>query len=249
MDTLVFDKVSLSYQTIQAQTTALKDISFKIKEGEFVAVIGPSGCGKTTILSLTAGLIKPTSGKVTIKGKPVIAPSGFAGYMLQNDQLFPWRTIEQNIMLGLEVQKINTQQNREYAMAMLKKYGLEKFAKHYPSELSGGMRQRVALIRTLAYKPEILLLDEPFSALDYQTRLAVCDDVHNIIKTENKTAVLVTHDLSEAISLADKIIVLSPRPASIKNIHTLDLDGTPLNKREDSRFSYWFDKIWKEIQI
>ncbi len=249
MELLKFDKVNLVYHTVSAQTNALKDVSFSIGEDEFVAIIGPSGCGKTTVLSLVAGLIKPSSGKILLENKPLTKPSSEIGYMLQRDQLFPWRTIEQNIFLGLEVQKLNTKQNRNHALSMLAKYGLDKFTKHFPRQLSGGMRQRVALIRTLAFNPKILLLDEPFSALDYQTRLNVGEDIHNIIKSEKKTAVLVSHDLSEAISLADRIIVLSPRPGTVKNIYDIDIKGSPLSRREHPKFSYWFDKIWKEIQI
>lgn len=248
MEILKIDKVNLTYQTMEGETNALKDISLTINEGEFVAIVGPSGCGKTTILSLISGLMKPTDGKILIGGTPVTGTSCEVGYMLQRDQLFEWRTIEGNVMLGLEIQKRKTQENKSYAMDMIKKYGLEEFTKHLPNQLSGGMRQRVALIRTLAFRPKILLLDEPFSALDYQTRLNVCDDVYKIIRTEQKTAILVTHDISEAVSLADRVVVLSARPATIKNIYKIDIDKpTPLARREDKKFAGWFDVIWKDL--
>lgn len=248
MEILKIDKVNLTYQTMEGETNALKDISLTINEGEFVAIVGPSGCGKTTILSLISGLMKPTDGKILIGGTPVTGTSCEVGYMLQRDQLFEWRTIEGNVMLGLEIQKRKTQENKSYAMDMIKKYGLEEFTKHLPNQLSGGMRQRVALIRTLAFRPKILLLDEPFSALDYQTRLNVCNDVYKIIRTEQKTAILVTHDISEAVSLADRVVVLSARPATIKNIYKIDIDKpTPLARREDKKFAGWFDVIWKDL--
>lgn len=249
MEALSMKGVSLTYQTLEGETQALKDININIKSGDFVAIIGPSGCGKTTILSLIAGLIKPSSGEILVEGNTVKGTGGDVGYMLQRDQLFEWRTIESNVFLGLEVQKNLNEETKTYAVNLLKKYGLGDFLKHLPNQLSGGMRQRAALIRTLSYRPKILLLDEPFSALDYQTRLNVEDDVHNIIKSEKKTAILVTHDISEAISLADKIIVLTPRPATVKHIYEIDIDAPPLARREDKRFPIWFDKIWKDISV
>ena len=245
---LEIKNVSLTYQTLNDEITAIKDLSFSVKDGVFVSIIGPSGCGKTTILSLIAGLIKPTLGEILIEGKVVENKNKSLGYMLQKDHLFPWRTIEKNVFLPLEIKGANTTKNKEYAISLLNKYGLENFKKNYPEQLSGGMRQRVALIRTLSSKPKLLLLDEPFSALDYQTRLAVCDDVYKIIRAERKTTVLVTHDISEAISMSDKIIVLSERPAKVKNIFKPNLVGyTPLKKRENKEFGTWFEKIWKEL--
>ncbi|MDR2202487.1 MAG: ABC transporter ATP-binding protein [Clostridiales bacterium] len=249
MAILEMQNISLTYQTRGGETDALKDVSLSVKSGEFIALIGPSGCGKTTVLSLVAGLIRPTAGRVTVEGKEVVGPSPRVGYMLQRDQLFEWRTIEKNVMLGLEVQKNVTRESRAYALGLVEKYGLKDFLKSLPKELSGGMRQRAALIRTLAFRPEILLLDEPFSALDYQTRLAVCDDVHGIIRAENKTALLVTHDISEAISTADRVAVLSARPARVKNIYGISLPGTPLQRRENPGFSKWFDIIWKDVSV
>jgi NitT/TauT family transport system ATP-binding protein len=197
---------------------------------------------------LIAGLIEPSSGKINFDENDLSVPKNNLGYMLQKDQLFPWRTIEKNVFLPLEIKGKNNKENREYALSLLDKYGLKDFRKKYPDQLSGGMRQRVALIRTLSSKPKILLLDEPFSALDYQTRLEVCDDVYKIIKAEKKTTVLVTHDISEAISMSDIIIVLTDRPAKVKSIHKPTLLGdTPLKKRESPDFGVWFEKLWKEL--
>ena len=245
---LEFTNVSLTYQTLNDEINAIKNLSFNCNEGDFISIIGPSGCGKTTILSLSAGLLTPTSGKILIDGKSPILNKNNVGYMLQKDHLFPWRTIEKNIFLPLEIKKLLTEENKEYALSLLKKYGLIEFKNNYPDQLSGGMRQRVALIRTLAPKPKLLLLDEPFSALDYQTRLSVCDDVYSIIKQEQKTALLVTHDISEAISMSDKIIVLTDRPSQVKSIFKPKIDGdTPLKRRESKDFGLWFEKIWKEL--
>ena len=238
--------VALTYQTPDDEITAIKGLTFNCREGEFISIIGPSGCGKTSILSLIAGLIKPTSG--TIKICTENGKNDSLGYLLQKDHLFPWRTIEKNVFLPLEVKHINTPENRDFALSLLKKYGLYEFRKSYPDQLSGGMRQRVALIRTLASKPDILLLDEPFSALDYQTRLSVCDDVYKILKAEKKTTILVTHDISEAISMSDIIIVLSARPAQVKSIHKPMIDlPTPVERRETQQFSNCFKEIWKEL--
>ena len=240
-EVLRFDDVSMHYHSKQGETVALTNVSFSVSEGEFVALIGPSGCGKTTLLSLAAGLLTPTKGKV-------VSGDVSFGYMLQKDELFPWRTIEKNIFLPLEIKKANTQQNRANALALAEKYGLKQFLKNYPSSLSGGMRQRAALIRTLAVNPDVLLLDEPFSALDYQTRLSVCDDVYKIIRNERKTALLITHDISEAISVADKIFVLSRRPARVIAEHSLSFPETePLKRRENKEFSRWFEVLWKEL--
>lgn len=247
---LNLEKISLTYHTLKGEITALKSISFDVYDGEFIAIIGPSGCGKTSILSIIAGLLKPSGGKVTLRNEEILKPTPSIGYMLQKDHLFDWRTIEQNALLPLEITgKIKDEQKTKNVYTLLKKYGLWDFRKSYPKQLSGGMRQRVALIRTLASSPNILLLDEPFSALDYQTRLSVCDDVYKIIKTEKKTAILVTHDISEAIALADRIIVLTKRPSTILNIHDIDTNKelTPLKRREDNGFSSWFERLWREL--
>lgn len=239
---LEFENVSYTYHTKSGETSAVKELSFSVEKGQFVSVIGPSGCGKSTILSLAAGLLFPSSGKISRGG-------GEFGYMLQRDALFEWRTVEQNIFLPLEVKKRNTAQMRAKAVALAEKYGLKDFLKKSPSQLSGGMRQRVALIRTLAAEPEILLLDEPFSALDYQTRLEVCDDVQAIIKSEKKTALLVTHDISEAIALSDKVVVLSARPAHVVAEHPIDFAYTPKARRNDVHFAGTFEILRKELGI
>lgn len=245
---LTFDNVSFNYFTKNGEFNAIKNLNFNIQKGEFVALVGPSGCGKTTILSLVAGLLQPTDGEILLDGQKILTSN--IGYMFQRDHLFEWRNIYKNILLGLEIQgKKDLQSNEKYIDELLTKYGLIDFKSKYPSELSGGMRQRVALIRTLAVKPKLLLLDEPFSALDYQTRLDVCDDVKNIITQEKQTVILVTHDISEAISLADKVIVLTKRPATVKTIQVLDFDKTltPFKRREAKNFSKYFNTIWEEL--
>ena len=237
---LKFDNVTHIYHTVRGEVVAAKGLSFSVDEGEFVAIIGPSGCGKTTLLSLAAGLLKPSAGSIERRGS--------YGYMLQKDELFSWRTIEKNIFLPLEIRKQNTPRARKRALGLAEKYGLKDFLKSYPAQLSGGMRQRAALIRTLATDPDVLLLDEPFSALDYQTRLNVCEDVSNIIRSEKKTALLITHDISEAISLADRILVLTARPARVSRSHALDFgDIPPLKRREQPTFSGWFEELWREL--
>jgi NitT/TauT family transport system ATP-binding protein len=244
MKLLEFKNVDLIYHTNKSETKALENINFEVDEKEFVAIVGPSGCGKTTILSLLSKLLKPSNGSIIYDDKIKI------GYMFQKDLLFDWRTIYKNIILGLEIKNELNDDNKNYINELLEKYGLKDFKNSHPSELSGGMRQRVALIRTLALKPDILLLDEPFSALDFQTRLNVCDDVYNIIKNEQKTAILVTHDIGEAISMADRVIILTNRPATIKKIISIDIDKTlsPFKKRQTEKFNYYFDLIWKELQ-
>ena len=249
-DIVEIKNLNLTYQSIKHETQALSDINLTIKKQEFISIVGPSGCGKTTILSLIAGLIKPSSGEVKVLNKTPNPKDAVAGYMFQRDNLLPWRNIEQNIYFGLELKKQKTKDKKDYAISLANKYGLGEFLKKHPNELSGGMRQRVALIRTLAIKPELLLLDEPFSALDYQTRLQLCDDVFDIIKKEEKTAILVTHDLMEAITMSDRIIVLTARPGAIKSIHSpkFNKNLTPFERRQTNECKVLFDKIWKEIQ-
>lgn len=210
-----------SYHTLEGETQALLDISFDVKDGEFFAIVGPSGCGKSTLLSLLCGLISPEEGTILIDELPREESHAAIGYMLQKDHLFEWRSIFSNVSLGLEIQNRLDDEAKSELLRMLDTYGLSQFRDAKPGQLSGGMRQRAALIRTLALKPDILLLDEPFSALDYQTRLEVCDDISTIIRTQKKTAILITHDLSEAISVADRILILSSRPATVKKIITI----------------------------
>ncbi len=250
MKILELKNVGLTYFSKTCETKALEDISFSIDKNEFVSIVGPSGCGKTTILSIIAGLIKNTSGTVRVASSERSNSGVDVGYMFQKDELFEWRTILKNVYLGLEIKGKLTQENKEYIDNLLKKYGLWEFRDKHPSELSGGMRQRVALIRTLALKPKIMLLDEAFSALDYQTRINVCDDVYKILKQEKITSILVTHDISEAISMSDKIIVLSSRPSTVKDIHEVKLDKypTPYERRNSVESKALFETIWSELQ-
>ena len=242
---LSVENVSVYYHTPQGETEAVRTLSFAVKRGEFVAVVGPSGCGKTTILSLIMGLNRPSQGRVRFPLGP--CPMG---YMLQRDNLLEWRTLEKNVILGLEVQHKLNEETRSKTVSLLRKYGLGDFLTYHPGQLSGGMRQKAALIRTLALDPELLLLDEPFSALDYQTRLTLADEVFSIIRQEGKTALLVTHDIGEAVSMADRVLVFSDRPATLKREILLDFprDMTPLLRREESVFQEYFAAIWKELQ-
>lgn len=244
--------VSYSYHTLSGETPALSNITFSVPEGEFLAIVGPSGCGKSTLLSMIASLMEPESGTISIHGSPASMSRQRIGYMLQKDHLFEWRTIYKNVILGLEIQNRMTEKNLEHVEQLLRDYGLDQFRNARPSELSGGMRQRAALIRTLALNPDLLLLDEPFSALDYQTRLQVCDDVYRIIRKEKKTIILVTHDLSEAISMADRVLILSRRPATVQgivSIHFADSDLLPMERRQASEFKQYFNEIWKELNV
>lgn len=245
-DILTIKKLSKIYHTNKSEIPAIKDLNLNIKEGEFVAIVGPSGCGKTTLLSILCSLEEKSQGEIIYtQGKQKM------GYMLQNDTLFPWLNILDNTLLGLKIEKNITKENIQKVTKLLETYGLKDFIKKYPNNLSGGMRQRVALIRTLATNPDILLLDEPFSALDYQTRLAVSDDVWKIIKKEKKTTIMITHDIAEAISMADRIIVLTNRPAKVKSIYTIEMQNkqNPINNRKQKEFQYYYDKIWKDIDI
>lgn len=242
--------IHYTYHTLDGETPALTDISFALCKGDFVALVGPSGCGKSTLLSLIAGLLVPEKGLIKINGKYLRESTTNIGYMLQHDELFEWRTIYHNVLLGLEIQHMMSAKTKARAHELLDVYGLKQFENARPSELSGGMRQRAALIRTLVLEPDILLLDEPFSALDYQTRLNVGDDIGQIIRKEKKSALLVTHDLSEAISLADRVIVLSGRPATVRQTIPLVFElgeDTPLNRRNAPEFKTYFNLIWKEL--
>lgn len=249
---LSFDHISYSYHSVYGETLAIDDLSFEVKDGEFLAVVGPSGCGKSTLLSIIAGLIEPDSGKVLIDNMEREKSGVNIGYMLQRDHLLDWKNTYQNAALGLSIQNRKNSEDKIMLLNHLfKTYGLVSFEKSKPSELSGGMRQRVALIRTLLMEPDLLLLDEPFSALDYQTRLEVSDDIWKIIKKEKKTAVLITHDISEAISMADRVIVLSARPAKLKKDITVDLtfedEITPFKARSTPEFQNYFNEIWEEL--
>ena len=243
---LEIKNLSKTYHTKKEEIKAIDDLTLEIKQGEFVAIVGSSGCGKSTLLSILAGLEEKTKGDILFNKQDFTI-----GYMLQNDSLFDWLTILDNALLGLDIKGKKTKENIEYVKNLLKTYDLDSFKEKYPKELSGGMKQRVALIRTLAIHPDILLLDEPFSALDYQTRLAVSDDVYRIIKKEKKTVIMVTHDLAEAISLADRVVVLSKRPCKIKKIYDIELTNksNPIENRKAKEFSTYYEKIWKDLDV
>ena len=243
--------LSYSYHSMDGETQALSNISFTVDTGEFIAIVGPSGCGKSTLLSIFSGLLKPDEGEILIDGIPLPDSKVNIGYMLQKDHLFEWRSILSNAALGLEIQHKMDERHKNDLRELMNSYGLGNFENSRPSELSGGMRQRAALIRTLALEPDILLLDEAFSALDYQTRLSVCDDISTIIRGRHKTAILITHDLSEAVSVADRIIILSKRPGRIKGILPIPFSTpglSPLERRNDPEFSGYFNEVWKILQ-
>jgi NitT/TauT family transport system ATP-binding protein len=242
--------IYMNYHSLKGTTEALKDISFTVNEGDFLSIVGPSGCGKSTLLNIIAGLLKSSDGQVYIDGTKSNSVSPKIGYMFQRDHLFEWLTVWNNVLLGLRIKKNINQKNIDKISTLLKNYGLEEFKFHYPNELSGGMRQKVALIRTLALDPEVLLLDEPFSALDYQTRLNIGDEIFQIIKNEGKTVIMVTHDLSEAISMSDRILVLSKRPAKVLKVYNITFKGeykSPLKSRESPEFRIYFNDIWREL--
>ncbi len=241
---LEINNISKTFNTLNGEINAIKSISFDVNNEQFIAIVGSSGCGKSTLLNIISGLLEKTNGTIKFyKENPII------GYMLQEDALLPYLNILDNATLGLSLKKIKTKENIEYTKRLLETYGLKDFIYKYPKELSGGMKQRVALIRTLAIKPDILLLDEPFSALDYQSRLSVSEDVYNIIKKEKKTVIMITHDIAEAISLSDKIIVLSKRPSIVKKIYDIKMENksTPINNRKCKEFSDYYDKIWRDL--
>lgn len=243
---LKINKLKKVYHDIDGEVTAIDDISLDVYEKELLSIVGPSGCGKTSLLSILSKLEDKSGGTISFEKDKIVM-----GYMLQKDALFPWRTILENCLIGLEINHTLCDKTKKRVIDLLNTYGLGEFINKYPSSLSGGMRQRVALIRTLAIDPDILLLDEPFSALDYQTRLSLSDDVYRIIKNEGKTAILVTHDLAEAISLSDRIVVLSKRPATIKEIYKIKLTNksTPINNRKCKEFSSYYEKIWRDLDV
>ena len=240
---LVLEKIHKKYHSKEGVVVALNDVSLDINEGEYVSIVGPSGCGKSTLLNIIGGIDNKSSGKLIINDNIRI------GYMLQNDCLFPWLNILDNCLIGLKVKGQLNENNIKYVSELLETYGLGDFKYKYPNSLSGGMKQRVALIRTLALKPDILLLDEPFSALDYQTRLAVSDDVFKIIRDTGKTVIMITHDIAEAISMSDRVVVLTNRPAKVKKIYSIEMDGksNPISNRKCKEFSTYYDMIWREI--
>lgn len=243
MELLKIKGLKKNYINEKQVICALKSINLTVFENEFLVIVGPSGCGKSTILSLIGNLEEKSGGKIEVK------PGLKVGYMFQEDALFPWLTVLENCLIGLKIKGELSKENKLYVKNLLNKYGLSSFEKSYPKQLSGGMRQRVALIRTLAIRPDILLLDEPFSALDYQTRINVSDDVFKIIKEEKKTAIMVSHDISESVSLADRVIVLSKRPATVKNVYNIEMEdkGMPSANRKNEKFNYYHNAIWKDL--
>ena len=251
MPALTVSHIRQSYQAKNGEVEAIADVSFTMEKGEFLSIVGPSGCGKSTLLSMLAGLLSPTEGDILVGAEPVRGISPQVGYMLQKDNLLPWRTIYRNVLLGLEIRRQLNEETVARADRLLHTYGLWEFKDKYPAQLSGGMRQRVALIRTLAINPSLLLLDEAFSALDYQTRLSVTEDVYGILRREGITTVMVTHDIPESISMGDRVLILTARPARVKEIVTLDFgpDRTPLSCRNSPRFHEYFDHIWKELGV
>lgn len=247
---LKLENIHHTYFTKKSATTALAGVTLEIGEGEFVSFLGPSGCGKTTLLSIIAGLIQPTEGAAFLEGVPVHKMKNHIGYMLQQDYLFPWKTIEENILIGLKLTKTLTAASRQNALRLLGQMGLSGFESSYPHELSGGMRQRAALVRTLATEPKLLLLDEPFSALDQQTKLRLENLVHSTLKSFGKTAILVTHDIGEAIAMSDRIFLLSPRPGTIYRSFTIPATLktlSPFAARNHPDFQAVFQQIWKEL--
>lgn len=252
MSKIEVEHIFMNYHSVKGETKAINDICFSMHNGEFLSIVGPSGCGKSTLLNIIAGLIKPSSGQIYVDGEKTEDLSLKIGYMFQKDHLFEWLTVWENVCLGLKIKHKNTKENKERVFNLVQNYNLQDFMKHHPRELSGGMRQRVALIRTLALNPEVLLLDEPFSALDYQSRLKASDEIAEIIRKENKTAIMVTHDISEAIAMSQRIIVLSKRPAFIKkeiDINFEDSCTSSIKKRENTKFREYFNSIWKELDL
>ena len=242
--------VRKSFAGKAGEVRVLDDLSFSINERDFVSIIGPSGCGKTTIFNIIAGLIEPDSGSMHYRGEEIESLRGRVGYMMQKDLLFPWRTVLGNVLLGLETRGVDRDEAEDKAREYLKGFGLAGFEHAYPKTLSGGMRQRVALIRTLIMDPDILLLDEPFSALDYQTRLYLEGVLKDAVETYNKTVILVTHDIDEAVALSKRVIVLSGRPARVKIVHDIDISATsPIAARSDAKFSGYFHALCAELDI
>ncbi|TXC90312.1 ABC transporter ATP-binding protein [Metabacillus litoralis] len=250
MSFLTVENIHHVYLTKESATVALEDVHLAVEEGEFISFLGPSGCGKTTLLSIIAGLIKPIEGVVKIANKQITKPDTMIGYMLQQDYLFPWKTIDENVTLGLKITGQKNAQTTAATMQMLQDMGLDNVEKQYPSQLSGGMRQRAALVRTLATNPKILLLDEPFSALDYQTKLKLEDLVVQTLKKYKKTALLVTHDIGEAIAMSDRIFVFSARPGKVNRTYLVPKEIrelSPFQARQHPLYNTLFQQIWKEV--
>ncbi|MFD1851179.1 ABC transporter ATP-binding protein [Oceanobacillus bengalensis] len=251
MSFLTLDRVSHHYFSKDSYTKALDNISFSLKEGEFISLLGPSGCGKSTILSIIAGIFRQTDGQVLLEKKPINESELAIGYMLQQDYLFPWKTILNNVLLGPKIHNKNVEKLKPTALELLKEVGLEGVENSHPASLSGGMRQRAALVRTLINDPKILLLDEPFSALDYQTKLKLEDLVGKLLKAYHKTAILVTHDIGEAIAMSDRILVMGANPGTIAKTFEVPIElrnQLPLTVRKHPKYQILFDKIWEELE-
>jgi NitT/TauT family transport system ATP-binding protein len=246
------ENVGVTFENGKRRVEAIRKVDFELYQGETLAIVGPSGCGKSTLFNAIAGLLRPTRGHVTVAGRRVDDAAGQVGYMLQKDLLLPWRTVIDNVMLGLEVRNTPKSRSREIAMDLIRAYGLAGFETAKPATLSGGMRQRVAIMRTLAFDPQVILLDEPFSALDFQTRLLLQADVSRIIAERGKSAILVTHDIGEAIAMADRVLILSARPATVRALHVIELPKVgrdPVALRTDSVFQEYFSRIWADLEI
>ena len=247
--------VSLNYYTPERETLALENINLEVRRGEFVGIVGSSGCGKSTLLSLMSGLLAPSSGVVMIDGRKVTAPSPRVGYMFQRDTLLEWRTVLQNVMIGPELLGFDRARARRRAEELLVAYGLGEFMHSLPGQLSGGMQQRVALARLLQSGADILLLDEPFGALDFQTRLTLSDEIFEILHAASKTVILVTHDIGEAVSTASRVIVMSRRPGRIKAVHPITYPSfgpsrpSPFQARKCDEFNGYFQTIWDELDV
>lgn len=250
MSLLEVKDINMNYHSVKGVTEAIKDVSFNVEKGEFVSIIGPSGCGKSTLLNIISGLLKPSSGTIVFNDDKSSDNLDKMGYMFQRDYLFPWLTVKENVLLGLKIKNKITKESLIWVDSLLDNYGLKNFVNHKPGELSGGMRQRVALIRTLSLNPEVILLDEPFSALDYQTRQKATDDVYEIMRREGKTAIMVTHDLGEAIIMSDRVMVLTKAPATIKReviISFKNSKATPFKKRSEEEYNSYFKMLWGEL--
>jgi NitT/TauT family transport system ATP-binding protein len=247
---LSIDSVNKSFPSKGGSLPVLNGLTFEVYEKDFVSIIGPSGCGKSTIFNIIAGLLEADSGDLIYRGQKVKSLRGKVGYMMQKDLLFPWLSVLDNVLLGLKVRGVDPKESHNTAREYLSRFGLSGFEKAYPQTLSGGMRQRVALIRTLVMDPEILLLDEPFSALDYQTRLYLEGFLLDAVATFEKTVILVTHDIDEAVALSKRVVALSGRPTSVKNIHQIEIErSSPIDARSHKNFGEYFHTLCSELDI
>jgi NitT/TauT family transport system ATP-binding protein len=248
---LAYRHVTMQFAGKAGVITAVQDVSLSVADGEVVSLIGPSGCGKSTLLNIGAGLNAPTAGEAYVDGEPVQGPNAHVAFMLQKDLLLPWRTIEENVVFGAEIQGIPRRDRHGRAQALLRNFRLAEFARHYPHQLSGGMRQRAALARTLAVDPTVLLLDEPFSAVDAQTRIMLQYDLAQTLKSAGKTALLITHDLLEAVILSDRVLVMSRRPGRIVDEVTIDIPNRedPLQRRRDPKVEGYVSRLMDRLEI